>query len=164
MASTSFVHVKGVSELTAKLRALPDKLKRKALRIAVQAAAKVVRDEARRLFRMYWTVRTGRLLKNIVMKYISEKSKGERMTYYVLVKKVRRRYAQNRTNAKLQRAGKSYQAEGNAYYWRHLEFGTAYIRAQPFMRPAFEKKSREAIEAMAEVLRREIQELARKGL
>lgn len=164
MADTSLRYVKGLSELTARLRALPDKLKKRALRVAVQAGAKIIRDEARRNFRSLWEVRTGRLLKNIVMKFIAEKSRNERVTFYVLVKKVTRTYASNRANRSMRRAGQNYQAEGNAYYWRFLEFGTAYIRAQPFMRPAFESKSQEAIDAIASVLRTELRDLAAKGL
>ena len=41
-----------------------------------------------------------------------------------------------------------------AWYGRLLEHGTSKMAAQPFLRPAFEAKKDEAVEAMKRVLRR----------
>lgn len=153
MADVQFKHVKGFSELIASLRELPDKLQKEAMRRAVGAAARVVRNESRALFRAKWQVQSGRLVRSIVLKYIPEKSKNGKVVYYVLVKKVNRRYANNRTNRTMGRHGKVYQVEGNAYYWRFLEFGTAFIRGKSFMRAGFENKKMQAIEEMRVVLK-----------
>lgn len=155
-------NVKGLEEVSRRMREVPRQLQRKYLKVAVMVAAKVVRDEARRGFRAEWDVRTGRLVKNIVMKYIGEKSRGTRMTYYVLVKKVNERLARDRKTG-MRKTRKASKSAGNPYYWRHLEFGTAHIRAKPFMRPAFEKKNQEAIDVMAAALKEAIRDMAQKG-
>ena len=40
----------------------------------------------------------------------------------------------------------------NAFYWKFLEFGTKFITARPFMRPAFENKKSAAAQAMREYM------------
>ena len=47
------------------------------------------------------------------------------------------------------------------YYLMYSEFGTSKMRAKPFLRPAFDEKQREAIQAMANEYKRII-ELAAK--
>ncbi len=44
----------------------------------------------------------------------------------------------------------------NAFYGKFYELGTSHQPARPFMRPAAEAKSHDAVEAMTEVLAREI--------
>ena len=44
----------------------------------------------------------------------------------------------------------------DAFYWRFLEFGTKFISARPFMRPAFESKKYQVAETIKDALRRRI--------
>ena len=39
-----------------------------------------------------------------------------------------------------------------AYFWRFIEFGTSKLVARPFLRPAFEAKSKEALDRFVERL------------
>ena len=48
-----FKHISGLKELSAKLKAMPEDLRKKTLKPAVGAGAKVVRDEARILAPKY---------------------------------------------------------------------------------------------------------------
>jgi HK97 gp10 family phage protein len=155
-------HVEGLKEVTEAFRKLPKDLRRVALNEAVMAAARIVRNEARATFRRKWKERTGRLARAIVMKGIKEKTTDTRVTYYVLVKKNATSFARNRRALDLtkrtagQRKG---EAAGSTFYWRFLEFGTSYIRARPFMRPAFEAKVGDAISAIRDVSKKSIQEI-----
>lgn len=42
------------------------------------------------------------------------------------------------------------------FYSRFFEYGTSKMTAKPFMRPALDKKRREAVEKMKEIIRREL--------
>jgi len=62
------------------------------------------------------------------------------------------------------RAGKRYRKRDvDAYYWRFVEFGTAKMAARPFMRPAFEAKKGDALEAIKGRLADRIKTYERKG-
>jgi HK97 gp10 family phage protein len=148
MADSYLTRVKGLSELGKALKEFPDKLQEQALKGATGAAAKVVRDEARAQFTSKWHSISGRLLQNIVLKYISERSKGGRATFFVLVRKVSRKKL-----PKGAKRGGTRAVEGYAFYWRFLEFGTRFIAAKPFLRPAFENKYQDAIDKFRDYLR-----------
>ena len=51
----------------------------------------------------------------------------------------------------------------DAWYWRFVEFGTVKMPARPFLRPAFEGKKREAVQAiktrLSERIEQALQEL-----
>ena len=38
---------------------------------------------------------------------------------------------------------------GDTFYWRFVEFGTKYVAARPFMRPAFDQNTQTATDATA---------------
>lgn len=97
------------------------------LRDVAFTGADIFRDEAQARV----PVRTGVVKANIIVKHLDEEADGgKRQAYLVRV-----------------RTGK-FNAEGDAYYWRWVEFGTSKMAAQPFMRPAFEAKVAEAVEKM----------------
>lgn len=55
------------------------------------------------------------------------------------------------------RSGKKWNSRGmNAWYAGLVEFGTKFKRAQPFMRPALDSKSNDAIKAMGDMIRKKI--------
>jgi HK97 gp10 family phage protein len=49
-----------------------------------------------------------------------------------------------------------------AFYWRFLEFGTRFIRARPFLRPAFEQVKVRAVQAAVERLQKRLANEIRK--
>ena len=119
---------------------LADSVGESVLRSAGYAGAKIFMDEAKILA----PVGTGTLRNNIIVKRAEEKSEGaEKQTYVVTV-----------------RAGK-FNTEGDAFYWRFVEFGTARSAARPFMRPAFESMKNAAIDAMRQRMADRIKEAQR---
>lgn len=130
------------------------------------AGAEVFRDEAKA--NALKNKKTGTIYNNIIVKRLEEEASDRRQAYIVTV-----------------RAGK-FNTEGDAYYWRFvenghsfvrrnskqgkganwkalraasaLEYGTASAPAYPFMRPAYESKKQQAIEAMQVKLAEKIKE------
>lgn len=45
---------------------------------------------------------------------------------------------------------------GDTYYWRFPEFGTRYIPAQPFLRPAIDENKEAAVDKFTEVMKKQI--------
>jgi HK97 gp10 family phage protein len=133
------------------------------LRAGGSAGAAVFCDEAIRRV----PVASGTIRRNIIVKRIEEKSDGAtRQTYYVTVRK-----------------GKM-NVEGDAFYWRWVEYGHSFVPrkkkgttwkahraamqmeygsssapARPFMRPAYDSKQKDALEAMARAMAAKYKEL-----
>ena len=133
------------------------------LRAGGFAGAEVFQSEAVQLV----PVRKGIIKRNIIVKRIEEKSNGATLqTYYVTVRK-----------------GK-FNVEGDAFYWRWVEYGHSFVRrkkngitwkahreamqleygsssapAQPFMRPAYDRKKNDAIAAMQRRMAEKFKEL-----
>lgn len=147
------------ADITAALQKLTAATGEATLRATGYAGAKVFLDEAKRRV----PVDTGTIRDNIIVKRAEEKSDGAKLqTYLVTV-----------------RSGK-YGRNGDAFYWRFVENGHSYVRrnpksgkganwkahreasrveygsssapAQPFMRPAYESKKEDAMQAMRERL------------
>ena len=53
--------------------------------------------------------------------------------------------------------------QGNAFYGRFLEFGTAKMAARPFLRPAFDARSGEALGIFMDRLRENIERARRRA-
>jgi len=134
------VKVEGLAELEKRMRELEPKLAKAALRSAVNAGSQVIKKEAKALA----PVNTGRLARKAI--YVA-RSRGEshshRETYKVGV-----------------RLGRKEAQKGmDAFYWWYLEYGTKFISARPFMRPAFEKKKNEAFEAIKKKLKEKLDQI-----
>lgn len=139
MADVS-MQVFGLDELSKKLKEMPIKLAKNGLRAAVNAGAEVIRKDA--VARV--PVLTGRLKKAIYKKQIREQSNNVQQTFFVGA-----------------RNGKKYRkANKDAYYWRFLEFGTSKMAAKPFLRPAFDTKKTQAVDAIAKKLKERIEKYA----
>lgn len=142
MAAVS-VRIEGLAELARALKELPQRIARNDLQAATMAGAAVIREDARIKAPVYTGPVAeghpppGTLRKAIIAKGIGELSTPTSRVVYVLV-----------------RHGKAFQHVGkkginrDAFYWRFVEFGTRKMSARPFMRPAFEAKKLEAIEAI----------------
>lgn len=52
---------------------------------------------------------------------------------------------------------------GNAFYGRHMEFGTAKMAARPFLRPAFDARSGEALGIFMDRLQQNIERARRRA-
>ena len=80
----------------------------------------------------------GTLKRAIIMKQIPEKSDAQKQVFHVAV----RRGKQDR------KQGKKGTLSQDAYYAHFVEFGTVKMSARPFMRPAFEGRKNDAVEAI----------------
>lgn len=150
--ASSDVNVKGMKELHEALQTLPVKLERNVMRAAINAGARVLRDEAR----MRAPVKSGELRAGIRVK--SSNVKNGTITGGITT------------------AGTK--AKPGAWYAHFVEFGTAAhvirakpgkflafggglytqvnhpgARAQPFMRPALDAKGQAAVQAVADKVR-----------
>ena len=143
-------NVQGLAQLSALLKTLPAHLAKKHLRAAVAEGAKLVRNDARTRAPVSSGAKakgapsSGTLKKSIVMKSIPEKSHLERQTFYVTVRRGKKFQRVTR-----RKKGQSTTVNLDAFYWRFVEFGTKFITAQPFMRPAFEMQKKAAVDAIA---------------
>lgn len=104
-----------------------DAVNESVLRDVAYTGADIFRDEAQARA----PVRSGVLKANVIVKHLDEEADaGKFQAYKVTV-----------------RSGK-FNAEGDAFYWKWVEFGTSKMPARAFMRPAYEAKASEAVEKM----------------
>lgn len=97
------------------------------LRDVAYTGADIFRDEAQARA----PVRKGVLKANVIVKHLEEDADGGKLQAYKVTV----------------RSGK-FNTEGDAFYWRWVEFGTSKMAARPFMRPAYEAKVAEAVQKM----------------
>ena len=146
------VELKGFDELAAKLRAIAPALRKQALRNALSAGARLVRDEAKRrapvlanpvkapyrtpgLVRSRISVRTSKTARRAgdVGVFVNVRpargAQYQTSTSNVVGLKIKRRQLVRASD----RGAKS---PRDPFYWRFLEFGTKFMRARPFLQPA----------------------------
>jgi len=152
------LRIEGLKELQYALNQLPKEIQARPLRSAVSAAAKVIADDVKTQV----PVETG-TLKSAVYRYRSRRnSTTGRETFFVGIRQGKAKYANTARNRRAGRVGKTYKTQGEAFYWRFLEFGTKKMQARPFLRPAFEANKQKAVEVMKERLSKAIQAQAKK--
>lgn len=122
--------LEGVEELERKMKALPDRFTKRAMRRALRKGANIIRDAARNNARQIDDPETReRIWKNISVQ--GGGSRRERRAGGPMMRVGIRGGARHRNDASLDSLpGK------NTTHWRWLEFGTSEVAAQPFMRPA----------------------------
>jgi HK97 gp10 family phage protein len=128
------VKVEGMEALKREFAKLPQELHAKALRLAVNAAAGVVRKQAMTTA----PVDTRVLRKAIYQTRSRSESSASQETAIVGI-----------------RFGKKYRRRGmDAWYWKFIEFGTSKLSARPFLRPAFESTKSKQVDAIVARLRK----------
>jgi len=135
----------GFKEFAKALRELGPRVGRKHLRASTAKGAAVIRKEARALA----PVDTGEMRKDIQIK--RERTSGDNVASYSV-------YTRGGKRSRL--AGKARNVDKDSFYWKFVEFGTVRMAAQPFMRPAFEAKKEEAVDALGAELDKRIQKEA----
>ncbi len=148
------IKITGFAELERRMLDLPDKIAKRALTLAVAKGARVIRDEARRNARVASrTIKRKFAGKKIVINpgFLRDSIKQwvdrTRFNKYAVTYNIG-------VYGYKQRAKKFF-----AFYWRFLEFPTSRGGGQhPFLRPAFETKKQEALEAMRKYLADKISE------
>ncbi|KVG77220.1 HK97-gp10 family putative phage morphogenesis protein [Burkholderia ubonensis] len=139
----SSIQVIGLADLRADFERLAKAQSTKALRRATVAGAKVIRDAARARA----PKRSGKLRRNIVSAALRQKDAPGLATAGVRVRS----------------KGKG-DSPTNAFYWRFVELGTQHMKAEPFMRPAFDASLAQAEGAIRTEIARAIDEVSRGRL
>lgn len=151
--------VEGLADLTAKLKTLPDVMRKRVLRNALAAGARIVRDEAKRnapvltpenarsapyrkpgTVRDAIAVRTSKVARsdgNVGVFVNVRPARGaafrtETVRSSLLGVKVKRRTLKRES----QRGARS---PNDPFYWRFLEFGTKRMQARSFLQPAADR-------------------------
>lgn len=137
MANAIKIEVEGLKELRMKMEQLGPKLAKRGLRSAANAGIQVIKKEAKALAPMD----TGRLKKKAIYVKRSKSESSPTKEVYILGVRVGR---------------KEQKKERDAYYWFFHEFGTRFIAARPFIRPAFETKKYEALEKFKQKLKEKL--------
>ena len=121
-------NVKGLDEMLATLRRLPDEFKGRPVQRSLRQGMQVIANDAKARA----PVDEGRIRDNILVRQIPAKDLGGNSSEGVMLT-VRRSRNMDRDDPK------------NAWYWHILEFGSKFQSAQPFIRPAFEANKQNAV-------------------
>jgi len=160
------VKIHGAREISAAMRALPPRIERRLLNRSLLAGAKPIVQDARRrapvLAEPDPRRRAGTVRRAIRAGAV--RPQGVTATVYVRVRGLTqsqiRRYKQRAAQGKVNASNNP----NDPFYWRFIEFGTSTQPARPFLRPAFESRKGEFVQAMINDLRPRMQaEIARLG-
>ena len=150
MADSVSMEVRGLSELTANLRAMPQAMQTRILKGMVATGASVIRKEAIERAPQYTgTVQAGHPPPGTLKRAIYQTRLVAQCTPTLEVWLVSVRKGKNQQNAGPNHGDAGpMQTNRDAYYATWIEYGTVKMAARPFMRPAFEAKKQEASNAM----------------
>jgi HK97 gp10 family phage protein len=164
------VHIKGFAELKRAIQTLPKNIQRNVLRASVNAGARLVRDQARinapvMPLAVMGHQPPGTLKRSIVTAYIPEKSNAQQAMYYVTVRQGKKYRGQGKRQNKSQDAFYGAWVELGHHYvapkpsgtnWkrhRHHQHATGvFVPPHPFLRPAYEAKKYQSVQAMCEYM------------
>lgn len=132
MASSVTVKVEGLRELGERMKGLSEDMNNRIARAATAAGAVVIRDAAKQKA----PVRTGNLKKNIIVKRLPKGESSLTSEHIVTVRK-------GKLTKKQQASGLN-----DAFYAQFVEYGTAKMPAQPFLRPAYDQNKEKAVQAI----------------
>lgn len=137
------VDVRGLSELSRKLKLLPERFAARGMRRSLRRGANVIRDAARNNAKRF----DDPLTKEAVYKNVAVMGGGAR----------REKQAGGPIMRVGMRGGARYNPSASGLpggnttgYWRFLEFGTSNQAAQPFLRPALASSAERALSVVVE--------------
>ena len=152
MATTVTIKVDGLADLRKQMLRLKEDVATKIAGRATNAAAQIVKKQAKTNIQISPSVDEGDLLKAVIVKKIP-KSKTPLTSEHIVTVRGR-----GRRGAKA-RGGK---AQATAPHAHFVEFGTVNMPAEPFLRPALEQEKGFAVGAMKQTLIEGIQKATRK--
>lgn len=153
--------IKGLEELTKKLKGLSDDLQAGAGRTAQMAAARVVQAQARQNAEKVDDPDTpNKISKNVVVRYNTREAKR---TLNLSASVGILGGASGLRSGEVEGKGKA-NPGGDTFYWRWLELGTRHLAAKPFMRTAIESPTvqEKAIEKFVEAYGKAIERRLKK--
>lgn len=145
MADGFDVKLEGLEELQGKLKSLSDDMQLKGGRFALRRAAQVLRDKARQnAGRVDDPATTESIEANVVERWNGRLYRRTgNLGFRVGVLGGARGFAA--ASGEVKGAG-SGNPGGDTFYWRFLEFGTAKMAAQPFMRPSADQAAGDVVD------------------
>jgi HK97 gp10 family phage protein len=159
MGASASLKFSGGAELVAKLKGLSEGVQKRQARLSLAAGAEPIRKQAQANASALGLRKTGALIKNIARKHEKQTQPGYN-EIAIGVRHGQRSDVKRRLRAKGASAetiaAKAREAD-DPFYWRFAEFGTSKQRATPFIRPAFEAKKQDALDALAARLKRGIE-------
>lgn len=167
MADFTFkVDVSGFEGMLERMLQFPDRFQKKGARVATRKAANVVRNFARqRAKALDRTLTKQKIYANIVTNESQrggQREGGIKMRVGVMGGALAypgRLSTGQRVRVRVSRA-RSDLPGGDTRYWRHLEFGTRYMRARPFLLPALVNNAQQVTDRLANELQKELEKLA----
>lgn len=133
------VKVTGVDDLLKNLKTFPIKFQKSVATGAIRAGAAAINKEAK----LNVSEDEGDLKKSLSV--VKRKTKDKSIIYFSVVPK-----------SKLLHKIQDTKDEKHYNYGGHIEFGNSNMPAQPYLRPAFEKKGKEAIEIAKNYMKKRI--------
>lgn len=189
MANT--VEIKGLKELDAVLKSLPQKIEQNVMRGALRAGQKVMLDAVREKLRSNGSVKSGALANSLRIRFDRKSRKrgwlnskvvvGNKDAYYAHMVEfgTAAHFIRIREDAKPNRQTRhgtkkySYKTINKMVKRGSLVIGKSFVgesvshpgaRPKPFMRPAFDESQQAALEAFAEYVRKRLpKELKKVG-
>lgn len=149
--------ITGTEEIVKRLRLLPERLGRNAIRRSLRKGANVIRDQARTNARQLDdNLSREAIFKNIVTQGMGRKRErqagGVGMRVGVL-------------GGARSTGGDPSAPGGDTYYWRWVHFGTSQIAARPFLSQAMASAAEKALSTTIEAMKTETaKELAKMGV
>lgn len=150
--------IEGLDDVIATMLALPDSITKNVAPFAMRKGAAVIAKEAKArapVLRGSTDTRTAGLLRDrIAVRKRKKKPAGVGVAYSVgVLGGASLKQKSTRKARKAGTVGADVDLKSRPAYWRFIEFGTEKSPAKPFMRPAFEAKSQEAINAITDGFR-----------
>lgn len=137
------VDVKGLAELSKKIKLLPDRFAARGMRRALRRGANVIRDAARNNAKRF----DDPLTKEAIYKNVAVMGGGARREKAAGGPIMR---VGMRGGARFNPLASGLPGGNTTGYWRFLEFGTSNQAAQPFMRPALASSAERALSVIVE--------------
>lgn len=147
------VKIEGLEDVQRKLKLLPERLGRNAMRRALRRGANVIRDQARANARtLDDTETTESIAKNVRVSGMSRRMERSQKVIGMRVGIAGGAKSRRRGGGTYEVGGDKSNPGGDTWYWRLLEFGTSKMRARPFMRPAMEQSATKAFSVTADAM------------
>jgi HK97 gp10 family phage protein len=163
MSLRTEVRIHGLRQIEQAMKSLPARMDRRLLNRSLIVGGRLFRDEARARVPLL-RVPDPRRVRGAIQRAIhvgAVRPEGHTASVWVRVRPLTRRQI---ANFKRKRGKQASANPADPFYWRFVEFGTSKMAARPFMRPAFEAKKREAVDAAIADLRPRVDaEIAKLG-
>lgn len=154
------VRIEGLEEVQRKLKLLPERLGRNAMRRALRRGANIIRDQARTNARAIDDPETREnIARNIAVRGMSRRQERAGKFIGMKVGVLGGARSKVKGSALTGKGGPG----GDTRHWRFLEFGTSRMPAQPFMRPSMANSAAKVFQEisghMSEQLDKELDKL-----